>query len=78
MRKLKNTTTLQNDDGLLSGLQCNELGMQVHCKGGQRGDRHHFAVARVVFLSFLMSALFLSLLQAHPHLKQNFTKKTFP
>ena len=69
MRKLKNTTTKEDD--LLSGLQCNELVMQVHCIGGQRGDHHRFAVVYmyVVFLSFLMSALFLSFIQVHLYLK---------
>ena len=58
MRKLKNTTILRNDSGLLSGFQHNaliyipssrcdvqsELGMQVQCVRGQIGGCHHFVV----------------------------------
>ena len=39
MQKLKNTTLLQNDDGLLSGLQCNALASLLHfvvCKVSYR------------------------------------------
>ena len=54
MTKTQETTLLKNSDGLHSGFQCNalasllhllhtqqsELGMQVHCIGGQRGGQH--------------------------------------
>ena len=66
IRKLKNTTytVLQNDGGLLTGLQRNALtslvhfarnkvlGMQVHCIGGQRGGRHCSVVGSALVSSF--------------------------
>ena len=59
VRKPQEPYPLRNDAGPLSGLQRNalaslvhfvthtqqsELGMQVHCVGGQRGGRHHSVV----------------------------------
>ena len=59
LESLKNPTPLRNDAGPLSGLQRNalaslvhfvahtqqsELGMQVHCVGGQKGGRHRSEV----------------------------------
>ena len=50
--------------------------MQVHCVGGQRGGSH-CSVPEVVFLSFLILALFLSFLQIHPYSKGSFYRN-FP
>ena len=43
--------------------QQSELGVQVHCVGGQRGGT---ILPLLVFLSFLIPALFLSFLQVQP------------
>ena len=53
---------------ILSSLctQQSDLGIQVHCVGGQWGSSSPLFCSRVEFLSFPIPALFLSFLQVHP------------
>ena len=88
MRKLYNTTPLQNDGSLFFGPQHNALASLVHfAPHTTKWSRDASALrwrperrlplfcSRVVFLSFFIPALmFLYFLQVHPYLKWSFTE----
>ena len=87
MTKLNNITLLWNDGGSLSGLQCNALASLVHfCAKWTRDAsalrwrperRLPSFRSKVMLLSFLISALFLSFFQVHPYFKWSFFQKLF-
>ena len=79
MRKLDNTTLLQNDGGLLSGLlYTTKWTRDVSALRWRLESRPPSFRSRVVLSTFLIiPALFLSFLQVHPYLEWSSFKKLF-